>query len=133
MTGPKISSRAMRMSSVTPVKMVGSTKKPASKPCNEGTAPPWCERRAFLLADLDIGQHLLVLRLVDERPHLRIRIERVADADRLGPLGQAVDEAVVQAVLDEDAGAVRADLAGGIEVARAWRRRQRSRHRRRRR
>ena len=57
-----------------------------------------------------------MLRLVDERPHLGVGIERIADADRLGALGQAIEKAVVQAILDEDARAVRADLAGRVEI-----------------
>jgi len=43
-TGPKISSRAIRISSVTSAKTVGSTKKPPSKPCNDGIPPPTTSR-----------------------------------------------------------------------------------------
>ena len=117
MTGPKISSRAMRMLSVTSVKIVGSTKKPPSKPCSDGTPPPWRSVAPSCLADRDVADDLLVLRLADQRPHLRFRVERIADADLLGALGQALDEAVVDALLHEDARAVGADLAGRIEIA----------------
>ena len=58
-----------------------------------------------------------MLGLADQRPHLRLRVERIADADRLGALDQPLDEAVVDALLHEDARAVGADLAGRIEIA----------------
>src|SRR5690606_20349292 len=62
--------------------------------------------RPFLLPDIDVAGDLLMLRLVDERAHLRLRVERIADADFGRAGGETVDETVVDAVLDEDAGAV---------------------------
>ena len=58
-----------------------------------------------------------MLRLVDQRTHLGLRVEGIADADRLGAPGKAVEETLVDAVLDEDARAVGADLAGRVEIA----------------
>src|SRR5690606_790984 len=74
------------------------------------------EGRAFGLADLDVAGDLLMLRLVDEGAHLRLRIERIADSDLRGASGEALDETLIDAVLDKDAGSVRADLAGGVEI-----------------
>ena len=42
------------------------------------------ERRAFLLADLDVAHDLLELLLADRRAHLRRRVEAIADAQRFG-------------------------------------------------
>ena len=65
----------------------------------------------------DEAHDLLALRLRDQRPHLHALVHRVADDDALGAGDKAVEEGVLDAALDEDAGGVRADLAGGIEVA----------------
>ena len=75
------------------------------------------ERRPVLLAGGDVGNDLVLLRLVDQRTHLRFRIERIADTDLFGALDQPLDEAVMQALLHEDARAVGADLTGRIEIA----------------
>ena len=57
------------------------------------------------------------LGLGDQRAHGDGLVEGVAEDDALGALGEAVEEGVVEAALDEDAGGVGADLAGGVEVA----------------
>ena len=54
--------------------------------------------RAFVLADLDVGEVLLELALVDDRADLRAGLQRVVDDESLHALGQRVDEAVVDAV-----------------------------------
>ena len=74
-TGPKISSRAMAMSSLTLSKMVGSTKKPlVADACAAGQ-----ELGALLLAEVDVVEDLVHLLLRDLRPLLGGGVERVAD------------------------------------------------------
>ena len=53
----------------------------------------------------------------DERAHLALVVERVADLDRHGAADELADEAVVDGALDEQARAGRADLAGAGEDA----------------
>ncbi len=121
-------------SSVTLVKMVGSTKKPFSNPAAQGTPPPQCRRRAlgacrcrYSPAPSRAGVLLI------SGP---IWVSGSSGSPMLiclGALGQAVDEAVVEALLHEDARAVRAAPGRSNRNCRAWRRRPRSRYRRRRR
>ncbi|KAJ6443171.1 WD40 repeat-like domain-containingprotein [Purpureocillium lavendulum] len=67
---------------------------------------------ALGLADLDVVQHPLVLSLGYLRALVRLGVPLVADtADRLGGLRKLLDELVVDAVLDQDAGGGGADLA----------------------
>src|SRR5207253_3250363 len=68
------------------------------------------EPGALLLADLDVALDLAQLLLRDERAHPGREVHRIAHLDLLRPLHEALDEAVVEAFLDEDAGAGRADL-----------------------
>ena len=89
---------------------------PAFKTLQRRNAAAVMEGCSLGLADGDVAGHLLVLRFVDERTHLGLGIERIADADGLGALGQPVDEAIVEPVLDENPCAVGTDLAGGVEV-----------------
>ncbi|GJE71783.1 hypothetical protein CHKEEEPN_3332 [Methylorubrum podarium] len=56
--------------------------------------------------------HRLDPAAVDEGAHLRLGIEAVADLERLRGRDEAVDEAVVDAVLHEEAGRGDADLTG---------------------
>jgi hypothetical protein len=75
------------------------------------------QRRAFLFAGLDIAQHLVALGGGDQRPHLDGLVHRVADDDGACAFDKALDETVADRAVDEDAGAVGADLAGGVEIA----------------
>ena len=115
-TGPKISSRAMVISSVTPEKTVGCTKKPP-KPCGWTRSPPVRSVRAFGAALGDVVHDLRALGGGDQRTHLHGLVHGVAERDPLGAGDEAVEEGVADGAMDEDAGAVRADLAGGVEVA----------------
>ena len=63
---------------------------------------------------LDERVHPLLVRLRDERAHLGLGVERVAHLHAARLLGERVDEVVVDRLLDEDAGARLAALAGGV-------------------
>src|SRR2546425_3740237 len=69
------------------------------------------ESRALFLADLDVALDLAQLLLRDERTHAGREIHRIAHLHLLRALYEALDEPVVEALLDEDAGAGGADLA----------------------
>ena len=81
------------------------------------SSPPQCELGALVLADLDIAQILVELALVDHRADMRAGLQRVVDRQALQPLGQRVDEAVVDALGDDQARGRRAALAGREEGA----------------
>ena len=68
-------------------------------------------------ADLHVALDALQLVLADERAHLAVVVERVADLDGHGATHELADEAVVDGALDEQARAGRADLAGAGEDA----------------
>src|SRR5207248_5917919 len=84
---------------------------------------------ALLLAGLDVAEHAVELRLVDDRTHLRLRIERIARLDPLGDARDPLEELVLDVGVDEQPRAGVADLAlvvedapggslrGGVEVA----------------
>jgi hypothetical protein len=57
--------------------------------------------RALVLADPDIAQVLLELILVDDRPHMRAGLHGIIDNQALEPLGQRLDETVVNALRDD--------------------------------
>src|SRR5205807_134844 len=69
---------------------------------------------AFLQASLDEAVHAVAVRRRDERAHLRLGIERIADANLLGEVGEARDELVVERGLDEHAGARLTALSSGV-------------------
>src|ERR1700728_5373301 len=50
-TGPKISSRAMRILGCTSANTVGSIKKPLARPGSDGLPPPWNNRAPSCLPD----------------------------------------------------------------------------------
>ena len=77
---------------------------------------------AFLLADVDVGQHALHLAFIDHRAHRGLGIERILRAPLLGMLGDEFDELVLDLLLDDDAGRRGADLAGIVEDAARGRR-----------
>ena len=54
----------------------------------------------------------VAVRLGDQRPRLRLVVERAAEADQLGAADQLVDELVVDRLLDDQPRAGGADLAG---------------------
>ena len=70
-----------------------------------------CQRRAFGLATLDVAEDPLVLRLCDLWALERGILEWISDfADLLDPFLEKLDEFVVDAFLDQDAGGRGADL-----------------------
>ena len=75
------------------------------------------EPRAFLLADLDVLHHRLELAPADRGPHLRRRIEAVADAQRPGARDEPLEERRVDLLVDDDAAGGGAALAAGAEAA----------------
>src|SRR3546814_2231323 len=75
-------------------------------------------------SDVCSSDLLLAVLLRDQRADLGRRVHRIADLQALRLLDQAREEGVVQALLHEDAGAVGADLALGVEI-----RQQRAVHR----
>ena len=77
-----------------------------------GGRAPAAQHRALGDAGGDVRRHLLAVRRADERAGLGLGVVRAAEADRGGPLDQPVDEVVVDGLLDQQAGAGRADLAG---------------------
>ena len=67
--------------------------------------------RALLLRALDRGQDHVVLRPADHRADLRVEVGRVTDSQRRRTVDEAVDERVVDVVVDEEARARFAHLA----------------------
>ena len=74
--------------------------------------------RALTLARLDVAEHGLHLGPGDDRAHPRRLVHRVADLERLDPVGQLRHEVVVDLVLEEQARAGGAHLALVVEDAR---------------
>ena len=73
--------------------------------------------RAFLLADADVVEVLLELRLVDDRADVGAGLERIVDLELGQPLGQRGDESVVDALADDQPRRRGAALAGREERA----------------
>ena len=67
--------------------------------------------RTLLLRALDGGQDHVVLRAADHRADLGVEVGRVTDAQRRRTVDEAVDEGVVDVVVDEEARARFAHLA----------------------
>ena len=59
----------------------------------------------------DVVADLAELLLVDDRADVSLLVERISDAESGGLRGQALQEAVVDAAVQEQAGACRAGLA----------------------
>ena len=74
-------------------------------------SPPGQHFRAFLSADVEVGEDLLHLLGGSLRAEHRGRIERIALHDRLDPLDRPLHEAVVDAFVDQRAAGAGADLA----------------------
>ena len=68
------------------------------------------ERRALVLTDLEIGQVLVELALIDDRADMGARLERVVDDEPLHALRDRIDEAVVNAARHDQARRRRAAL-----------------------
>ena len=77
-TGPKISSRAIRMALLAPSRMVGST---LIRPSWREPVFPLVDPGAFPDAEDDIAEHPLHVALLDQRAELRAGIERMAERD----------------------------------------------------
>ena len=110
-TGPNVSSRATSISSVTPASTVASQYR--SVGCPAARLPPATSSAPRSRASLDVTIHLLRGRLVVERPHRRLFVERVAEPDRaLDGAAQRVHERVVDGLVHEEA------LARGAALSR---------------
>ena len=70
------------------------------------------QRRSLGEAGRDVRLHLLPVRGRDERAGLGVGVERAAEANVLRPADQLLDDLVVDAVLDHEPRAGRADLSG---------------------
>ena len=79
--------------------------------------PPHSSVGAFVASGFDVGFDALAMHRRNDRPHLGIRIETVADANLLRPLDEALDETVVQRLFEEQSRTRRADLPGVGEDA----------------
>src|SRR5690606_40251320 len=55
--------------------------------------------------------------LVDQRTHIRVGVEAVAEAERLGPLDESVEESIVDVGVEEQPAGCRAALPGRAERA----------------
>ena len=86
----------------------------------EGRArpPPATTRAPAFTASAMIALDLAAPAAADDRAHLHRRVEAVAELQRLRARGEAVDEGVVQALVDEEAVGGDADLAGVGELGR---------------
>jgi hypothetical protein len=108
-TGPKISSRAMRIEGFTPSKTVGSTKHP---PLSPRTRRPPSARRAIGLARLDVAEHALHLLRIDNRAEPRRRIERIARRQFAAKrFATSLEQRSLQALVHQQARAGGAHLA----------------------
>ena len=97
--GAAVEDRRQVVEAVLEVRIVGC----------RATAP---QHRALGDAGGDVRRHLLAVRRADEWPGLGLGVVGAAEPDRRGPLHQPVHELVVDALLDQQARACRADLAG---------------------
>ena len=79
-TGPKISSRATRMSFVTPSRIVG--REVGAAGLGEDPVAARHDAGALAPAEVDVAEHGLEMVGADERPEPRRRVERVAGARR---------------------------------------------------
>ena len=75
------------------------------------------EPRPFLPADLDVLLHGLQLTAAHRRPHLRRRIETVADAQRPRARDELLDERLVDLLVHDNAAGGGAALTAGAEAA----------------
>ena len=97
------------MSGVASAKTVGEKNHPSRSPSTSFSPPQ--TSLAPLLADLDIARDGLPLRS-NARPHLRSRLEAVADPQIARPGGELVDELVDDLFVDEEPRRRGAPLAG---------------------
>jgi hypothetical protein len=95
------------MSLLPPATTVGSTKKPLAV----GPSPAGDDLGALGAAALEVSEHAFELALVDQRPHRRALVERVAEHDLAGGLRETGHDVVVAVAVDEDPRARSADLA----------------------
>ena len=68
------------------------------------------------LPQFDVGQHFLQVLLRNQRPDVRVWVQRIADAELLGALHEARHELVHDAAVHEDTCRVRAHLSAAVPV-----------------
>ena len=106
-TGPKISSRAMRMSFDTPSKTVGRRYAPSARAGSSGAVAADDDRRAFAEPDLDVVLDPVALLGADERADLGRLVGRVADLDLARRLGEQLDDAARGPIARRGSGSAR--------------------------
>ena len=109
-TGPNVSSSRMRMPAVIPVRTVGEKNSPLRASSSDHGARPLGH------GVLHVRRHLLEPVPIDQRPHLRLRIHRIADPQTFHDTREPAGELVVNAVLHVDAVGADARLPGVAEL-----------------
>ena len=102
-TGPKTSSRAIRIRLSTWPKTVGSMNRPSVQAGIARTVPAGEQLGTFVGGDLDVALHLLQLRIEGDRAHLGVVGERIAQPDARGALDQGRGELVVNVLVHQHA------------------------------
>src|SRR4051794_30725047 len=97
-TGPKTSSRAMPMVFSTSPKIVGSTKKP-SRSAGAFARAARHEPSALVGRGGDVALDVREVLAERDRTHLGRLLQGVAEADRPGAVGEALQDVVVNLVL----------------------------------
>ena len=108
-TGPKISSRKMRISGVHVREH--RRRQVVARGQVGGPLPARDQPGALIPPGLHVGHDPLIVLGVDQRAHLRGRVGRPADPDPPGPPRQPLDQFVVDRPLGQDPGARGAPLA----------------------
>jgi hypothetical protein len=83
----------------TPVRIVGSIKKPCQKSAISGLFPPATSSAPLLPTGLYVALDLVELLLERYRPRLRLLVERVVELDGVGLFRQPLDQLVVEPLL----------------------------------
>jgi hypothetical protein len=114
-TGPKISSCAIRMSGFTSTSTVGSWKKPFASAPDVGMRPP-VAMVAPSFRDRHVARDLLLHRARDDRTEVGRGIEAVAHLHLLRAADGLVDDVVGDALVRDDARCGGAALSGGANA-----------------
>ena len=107
-TGPKISSRAIDMSAVTPEKLSGVIEPGA-------LSDPFAAKQQFGavgLSCLDVGMHFGGMGFRDHGADFGALVQRIAESDLAGNIEQTVQQRIADALLHQKPAAGNAALAG---------------------